>query len=121
MASSEPMVCAAEDSMLPPDAARAASRRLPRGWLVVVPTAGHIGPLLRTPEQLGELLTRFWFDPAATVRRHREPASEPEAGPPPVAIPSPGSARYVGCRGRVHLCAVGCRTGAVLRLSLIHI
>ena len=109
MPSSEPMVCAAEDSMLPPDAARAASRRLPRGWLVMVPTAGHIGPLLRTPEQLGELLTRFWFDPAATVRRHREPASEPEAGPPPVAIPSPGSARYVGCRGRVHL------------LSLIHI
>ena len=51
--------------MLPPDAARAASRRLPRGWLVMVPTAGHIGPLLRTPEQLGELLTRFWFDPVS--------------------------------------------------------
>ena len=29
-----------------------------------------------------QLLTGFWLDPAAMVQRHREPASEPEAGPP---------------------------------------
>ena len=47
--------------------------------------AGHgLRPLdaRRKPPASCVLLTGFWLDPAAMVQRHREPASEPEAGPP---------------------------------------
>lgn len=98
------MVCAAEDSMLSPDAAAAATRRLPRGGLAVLPTAGHIGPLLRTSAQLGDLITRFWADPADVAASLRVPAPAPEATPSSGVGPSRASARtwgvvavYTGC------------------------
>jgi len=98
------MVCAAEDSMLSPDAAVAATRRLPQGGLSVLPTAGHIGPLLRTPEQLGELLSRFWDDPATIAASLRASVPSRDDAPTTQVAPSRGSAgtwgvvaAYTGC------------------------
>src|SRR6266511_2729030 len=48
--------------------ARAAAAHLPHGGLVILPAAGHIGPLLHAAP-LAELVTAFWLDPNGTVVR----------------------------------------------------
>lgn len=109
------VVCAAEDSMLSTHSARAATRGLPRGGLVVLPTAGHIGPLLRTPEQLGELVTRFWADPADTVASLRVSGSEPGTVPSRLDVQRPASARTWG----VVAAYTGALAGAALALYYV--
>lgn len=98
------MVCAAEDSMLSPDAAATATRRLPQGGLSVLPTAGHIGPLLRASEQLGDLLARFWDDPATVAASLRVPVPTRDEAPTARDAPAGASAgtwgvvaAYTGC------------------------
>lgn len=106
------MVCAAQDSMLSPDAAGAAARHLPQGGLSVLPTSGHIGPLLRTPEELGELVIRFWADPAAVAASLRPPAPARDATPSSGVAPAWASARTWG----VVAAYTGCLSGAALAL-----
>jgi pimeloyl-ACP methyl ester carboxylesterase len=63
--------------------ARAAAAHLANGALVILPGAGHIGPLLQAAPALVDLLGAFWSDPAATVAHHLSattPASRPLAG-----------------------------------------
>ena len=70
------------DPMWTVGSARAAAAHLPRGALVVLPGAGHIGPLLQAAPAVVELIGAFWRDPAATVARYRAapaPASRPPA------------------------------------------
>ncbi|WP_435592586.1 alpha/beta fold hydrolase [Nocardia sp. bgisy118] len=47
--------------------AKTAAHRLRNGSLVLLPAAGHVGPLIRAPELLADLVTAFWRDPAATL------------------------------------------------------
>jgi pimeloyl-ACP methyl ester carboxylesterase len=54
--------------------AEAAIRHLPHAALVILPGAGHIGPLLQAPEALIDLATAFWRNPAQTVASHRSQA-----------------------------------------------
>ncbi|HEX6678312.1 MAG TPA: alpha/beta fold hydrolase [Actinomycetes bacterium] len=51
--------------------ARAAAAHLANGALVILPGAGHVGPLLQAAPAVVDLVTAFWRDPAATVARHR--------------------------------------------------
>jgi pimeloyl-ACP methyl ester carboxylesterase len=51
--------------------ARAAAAHLANGALVILPGAGHIGPLLQAAPAVVDLVTTFWRDPAATVIHHR--------------------------------------------------
>jgi pimeloyl-ACP methyl ester carboxylesterase len=60
--------------------AHAAAVRLPRGALVILPGAGHIGPLLQAAPAVVELVTAFWRDPATTVAHHRG-ATTPTTSP----------------------------------------
>jgi pimeloyl-ACP methyl ester carboxylesterase len=57
----------AQDPMWTVENARAAAAHLPRGALVILPAAGHIGPLLQAPEAVVDLAMQFWNDPQATV------------------------------------------------------
>lgn len=59
--------------------ARASVGHLTQGALVVLPGAGHIGPLLQAPSGVAELVTRFWRDPAAQLAHHGG-APAPPAG-----------------------------------------
>ncbi len=61
--------------------ARAAAAHLANGALVILPGAGHIGPLLQAAPAVVELVTAFWHDPAATVAHHRS-ATTPTSRPP---------------------------------------
>jgi pimeloyl-ACP methyl ester carboxylesterase len=61
----------AHDPMWTASNARAAVRHLAQGALVILPGAGHIGPLLQAPSDVAELVTSFWRDPAAQLARHR--------------------------------------------------
>jgi pimeloyl-ACP methyl ester carboxylesterase len=63
------------------DAASAAAH-LARGALVILPGAGHIGPLLQAAPAVVDLVTAFWSDPAATVTHHRRSATTPASRPP---------------------------------------
>jgi pimeloyl-ACP methyl ester carboxylesterase len=51
--------------------ARAAAAHLANGALVILPGAGHIGPLLQAAPAVVDLVTTFWRDPAATIAHHR--------------------------------------------------
>jgi pimeloyl-ACP methyl ester carboxylesterase len=55
--------------------ARAAAGRLHRGGLVILPGAGHIGPLLQAPSTVVEVVTGFWRDPDGTLTNMRGTAS----------------------------------------------
>jgi pimeloyl-ACP methyl ester carboxylesterase len=55
--------------------AGAAAAHLANGALVILPGAGHIGPLLQAAPAVVELVTAFWSDPAATVAHHRSPTA----------------------------------------------
>jgi pimeloyl-ACP methyl ester carboxylesterase len=61
--------------------ARAAAAHLSRGALVILPGAGHIGPLLQAAPAVVELVTAFWRDPDATLANQRgATTSPPKAG-----------------------------------------
>jgi pimeloyl-ACP methyl ester carboxylesterase len=51
--------------------ARSAVGHLPQGALVVLPGAGHVGPLLRAAPEVTEVVTALWSDPAGAVARWR--------------------------------------------------
>jgi pimeloyl-ACP methyl ester carboxylesterase len=71
------------DPMWTVGSARAAAAHLANGALVILPGAGHIGPLLQAGPAMVELVGAFWSDPAATIARYRAvPAPAPR---PPVA------------------------------------
>jgi pimeloyl-ACP methyl ester carboxylesterase len=72
----------AHDPMWTAGNARAAAGHLSHGALVILPGAGHIGPLLQAPSDVAELVTRFWRDPAAQLTQHRGAPAPP--GRPPV-------------------------------------
>jgi pimeloyl-ACP methyl ester carboxylesterase len=67
----------AHDPMWTVGNARAAAGHLSDGALVILPGAGHIGPLLQAPSDVTELVTRFWHDPAAQLARHRDAPAPP--------------------------------------------
>jgi pimeloyl-ACP methyl ester carboxylesterase len=69
----------AHDPMWTISNARAAAGRLTHGALVILPGAGHIGPLLQAPTEVADLITRFWRDPAAQVARHQDAPAPPTA------------------------------------------
>ena len=56
-----------DDPMWTTTAARAAAAHVRTGALVILPGAGHVGPLLQASAELAELLTAFWRDPEATI------------------------------------------------------
>jgi hypothetical protein len=47
------------------------------GALVILPGAGHIGPLLHAAPAVVELVTAFWRDPDATLASQRGAATSP--------------------------------------------
>jgi pimeloyl-ACP methyl ester carboxylesterase len=57
----------ADDPMWTVPAARAAASHLPNGAAVVLPGAGHVGPLLRQMPAVADLVTGFWRDPQAVI------------------------------------------------------
>jgi pimeloyl-ACP methyl ester carboxylesterase len=57
--------------------ARAAAAHLTRGALVILPGAGHIGPLLHAAPTVVELVTAFWRDPDATLAAQRGATTSP--------------------------------------------
>lgn len=59
------------DSMWTVGSARAAAAHQANGALVVLPGAGHVGPLLQAAPAVVELVGAFWSDPTATVARYR--------------------------------------------------
>ena len=80
-------------------AAHAAAAHLRAGAVVILPGAGHVGPLLQAAPQVAQLVTAFWRDPQGTINAQdstRPAASNaafwlPAAHPRPV--PAEGSAR----------------------------
>ena len=61
---------------------RAAAGHLQRGGLVILPGAGHIGPLLQAAPAVVEVVTGFWRDPDTTLANLPESAASrvsPEA------------------------------------------
>jgi pimeloyl-ACP methyl ester carboxylesterase len=71
------------DPMWTTDNARIAAAHLANGALVILPGAGHIGPLLQAARAVVELINAFWRDPAATIAHYRAataPASRSSAG-----------------------------------------
>jgi pimeloyl-ACP methyl ester carboxylesterase len=71
----------AHDPMWTTTNAHAAAAHLPQGGLVILPGAGHIGPLLQAPSNVAELVTGFWREPAAQVAHHRDAPAPPAARP----------------------------------------
>ncbi|MBD3781855.1 MAG: alpha/beta fold hydrolase [Micrococcales bacterium] len=67
------------DPMWTTTAARAAAGHLRTGALVILPGAGHVGPLLQAAPQVADLVTAFWRDPAGTVTAHK--LAHPNANP----------------------------------------
>jgi pimeloyl-ACP methyl ester carboxylesterase len=65
------------DPMWTTTSARAAAAHLTRGALVILPGAGHVGPLLQAAPAVIELVTAFWQDPDATVTNQRGAATSP--------------------------------------------
>jgi pimeloyl-ACP methyl ester carboxylesterase len=66
----------ANDPMWTAAGAYAAAAQLPRGAAVILPGAGHIGPLLQAAPEVIELITTFWRDPDAVVDRYRGASSQ---------------------------------------------
>ncbi len=62
--------------------AHAAAAHLAHGALVILPGAGHIGPLLQAAPAVVELVTGFWRDPDATVVRQKDAAPRLPSRPP---------------------------------------
>jgi pimeloyl-ACP methyl ester carboxylesterase len=63
------------DPMWTTEDARAAAAHLTNGALVILPGAGHIGPLLQAAPAVVDLVTAFWRDPAATVAHYSATAA----------------------------------------------
>jgi pimeloyl-ACP methyl ester carboxylesterase len=57
------IVAAADGPMAPPEEARAEAARLPHSGFILLPGAGHVGPLLQSSIDLSRALTTFWRDP----------------------------------------------------------
>jgi pimeloyl-ACP methyl ester carboxylesterase len=70
----------AHDPMCTASSAHAAAGHLSQGAFVILPGAGHIGPLLQAPVEVAELITSFWRDPAAQVSHHRGAAASSAVG-----------------------------------------
>jgi pimeloyl-ACP methyl ester carboxylesterase len=51
--------------------ANAAAAHLTHGALVILPGAGHIGPLLQAAPTVVELVNAFWRDPATMVAQYQ--------------------------------------------------
>jgi pimeloyl-ACP methyl ester carboxylesterase len=61
--------------------ANAAAAHLTRGALVILPGAGHIGPLLHAAPAVVDLVTAFWRDPDTTLAaQHGATTSPRQAG-----------------------------------------
>lgn len=73
------LTTSAHDLMWTPSNARAAASHLTQGTLVILPGAGHIGPLLQAPTDVADLVTSFWRDPAAQLAHHQGTAAPPAA------------------------------------------
>lgn len=69
----------AHDPMWTTSNARAAASRLINGALVLLPGAGHIGPLLQAPTDVADLVTGFWRDPATQLAHYRGAPAPPAA------------------------------------------
>ena len=52
--------------------ARAAAAHLSRGALVILPGAGHIGPLQQAAPAVVELVTKFWQDPDSMLANQQD-------------------------------------------------
>jgi pimeloyl-ACP methyl ester carboxylesterase len=61
----------AHDPMCTASSTHAAAGHLSQGAFVILPGAGHIGPLLQAPVDVADLVTSFWREPAAQVARYR--------------------------------------------------
>jgi pimeloyl-ACP methyl ester carboxylesterase len=72
----------ADDPMWTVANARAAAAHLSRGALVILPGAGHIGPLLQAAPAVAELVTAFWRDPDTTLANQRGAATSPPPAAP---------------------------------------
>lgn len=57
--------------------ARAAAAQLRRGALVILPGAGHIGPLLQAATAVVDLVTRFWQDPDSALANQLDTDNAP--------------------------------------------
>lgn len=68
-----------DDPMWTTTAARAAAAHLRTGALVILPGAGHVGPLLQAAPQVGQLVTAFWRDPQRTIQV--QDSTRPAASP----------------------------------------
>ena len=61
-------------------AARAAAAHLRTGALVILPGAGHVGPLLQAAPQVAQLVTAFWRDPQGTIETQSATRPAPNSG-----------------------------------------
>lgn len=68
-----------DDPMWTTTAARAAAAHLRTGALVILPGAGHVGPLLQAAPQVAQLVTAFWRDPQGTI--NAQDSTRPAANP----------------------------------------
>ncbi len=68
------------DPMWTTSAARAAATHLRTGALVILPGAGHVGPLLQAAPQVAQLVTTFWRDPEGTITAQNLPRPAETAG-----------------------------------------
>jgi pimeloyl-ACP methyl ester carboxylesterase len=73
------------DPMWTTTAARTAATHLRNGAMVILPGAGHVGPLLQAATQVAELVTAFWRDPQRTV--NAQSSTRPAAAGGPLVRP----------------------------------
>jgi pimeloyl-ACP methyl ester carboxylesterase len=66
-----------DDPMWTTTAAHAATAHLRTGATIILPGAGHVGPLLQSAPQVAELLNQFWRDPHATITAHQPATTSP--------------------------------------------
>jgi pimeloyl-ACP methyl ester carboxylesterase len=67
-----------DDPMWTVASARAAAAHLRTGEAVVLPGAGHVGPLLQCVPEVAELVIHFWREPLRTIER--QAAISPRGG-----------------------------------------
>jgi pimeloyl-ACP methyl ester carboxylesterase len=61
----------ANDPMWTVENAKDAAAHLRQGSLIILPGAGHVGPLLQAAPAVVDLVKAFWLDPAGTVTAKR--------------------------------------------------
>jgi pimeloyl-ACP methyl ester carboxylesterase len=75
------LIIAADDPLWPPSEAHAAAAPTHRA-VATVPGAGHVAPLLQSPNAVRDLLRDFWQDPVHFADRHEHTESQPNGHRP---------------------------------------